>query len=180
MKKCTNCQKLFDNEKNFCPKCGFELSDYLCDNCQTLIDDDSAAFCFNCGAKLNLCMDDQVKDKSDLIGVANEKVRENELVKSVKEDFINSQSLNMVKNKVKETAETVKEKSSNINPHRKKKVKIIACIVAGTMLFIVIATHIHMCDECGETYFGKKHIVEFWDEKENICQDCYNNYFGIQ
>lgn len=51
MKICSNCNKEFDDEFNFCPFCGSRYGKIECPNCHKLLDA-SCSFCGYCGHKL--------------------------------------------------------------------------------------------------------------------------------
>lgn len=106
---------------------------------------------------------------------------ESNFVKSVKNDLNNSQSIDMVKNKAKSAAEKVKIVADDIqngDAAKKKKIKIIAIAAVVVIVVLIIVTHIHTCEECEKVYFGNKHTISFWGESENVCKECYNDFYG--
>lgn len=58
-------------------------------------------------------------------------------------------------------------------------VKIIAPIAAVVLLLIIVVSNIHTCEECDKTYLGKKYTITFWDESENVCKDCYEDFYSF-
>ena len=87
------------------------------------------------------------------------------LAQSIKNDIGNSESINMVKNKV-----------SDINNGKKKKIGIIVAVAVVLIVAMSILTHINTCDNCDKTYVGKKHYVIIWGEGGNLCNDCFRRY----
>ena len=85
----------------YCKNCGSELNE-------------SVKFCENCGTKVN---EDFTTVVQSVVKNATDKVKENEFVKSVKQDIENSQSLNIIKDKAKEgfnsAVDKAKEASQN-------------------------------------------------------------------
>ncbi len=135
MKKCNNCDKFFSAASHFCADCGSLLVDItVCPNCGKEIENEEAAFCSGCGAKIDSITEVNKTNIKDTIQTSVDKLKDNEFVKSVRNDFQNSQSVGIIKDKVK--------------------------------------------DECDKTYLGKKHEVTFWGETENLCKDCYNDFYG--
>lgn len=184
MKKCNNCNKTFSESGNYCPDCGLPLVDVVCPNCGKLIEDENAVFCSNCGSKIDSALDSEKSNVQKSVQNAVEKLKENEFVKSVKNDFQNSQSVSMIKDKVKDATNSIKNKTaevtsktSGVTPNNKKKIGVISGIVAVVIVLIAIVSCIHICDECDKTYLGIKHTVTFWGETENLCKDCYDDFY---
>lgn len=156
----------------FCSNCGKQLPE-------------GAAFCDGCGAQIikqtvtsqqeNSPQQPAVNLEGIKSNLANgvQKVKDNEFVKSVKEDIGNSASINIIKDKVNETADKVKT-VDNSKKNKFKKIGIIAIIAIAT---ITIVSNIHTCEECEEVYFGKEYTISFWGETENVCEDCYNDWY---
>lgn len=179
MKKCNNCNKILSETGNFCPDCGSPLVDVaVCLNCGNETENTNAEFCSVCGSQMYENTETQNKNVADNESTPVNRLKENEFFKSVKSDFQNSQSVNLVKEKVKDTAQNVKTKTSKLSYYQKKKIGIIAGICAVIVVLVVLATSIHTCDECDKTYLGKKHTVTFWGETENLCKDCYNDFYS--
>ena len=177
MKKCNDCNKTFLEAGNYCPDCGLPLVNIVCPSCGEAIENEGAVFCSSCGAKLN---ETSVLEKSNAqnhVQNAVDKLKENEFVKSVKQDFENSQSVNMVKDKVKDAAKNVKGKTSALPYYKKKKIGILAGVAAVIIVLLLIVTHIHTCEECDKTYVGKKYTVSFWGESESVCKECYDDFY---
>jgi uncharacterized Zn finger protein (UPF0148 family) len=184
MKKCNSCQQTFENDGTFCPYCGSnevqelenksECADVICPKCNSILNEDNILFCPNCGTSIKNNTVDKKANIQNGIKDAVNKVKDNEFVKSVKQDLGNSQSINMIKGKAKETANKVK--SADIN--KKKKITTISIIIAVVIVILFIVTHIHQCEECDKVYFGNKHTISFWGETENVCKDCYNDFYG--
>lgn len=178
MKKCNDCNKTFLEAGNYCPDCGLPLIDAVCPNCGKLIENEGAVFCSNCGSRIDASPTSEKSAAQSHIQNAVDKLTENEFVKSVKKDFENSQSVNMVKDKVKDVTENVKDKAAEIPYYKKKKIGIFAGIAAVIIVLLIIAANIHTCEECDKVYIGKKHSISFWGQSEDVCKDCYNDFYG--
>ena len=98
------------------------------------------------------------------------KVKNSEFISSVRHDVGNSQSISYVKDRVK----TAANKAGSIGSDKKKIIIIVSSVAAVLLLVLIVVFNIHTCDECGDTYFGKKYKVSFWGETEYMCKDCYN------
>lgn len=179
MKKCNDCNKTFSEAGNYCPDCGLPLIDVVCPNCGKLIENEGAVFCSNCGSRIDALPTLEKSAVQSHIQNAVDKLTENEFVKSVKQDFGNSQSVNMVKDKVKDVTENVKDKASKLSYYKKKKIGIFAGIAAVLIILVVIISNIHTCEECDSVYFGKKYTVSFWGQREDVCKDCYKDFYGM-
>lgn len=56
----------------------------------------------------------------------------------------------------------------------------VAAIVAGVLLLIfIIVASIHTCEECDKVYIGKENTISFFGETENVCKDCYNDFYSF-
>ncbi len=147
-----------------------------CIKCNSSIDDD-AVFCPNCGEKIETETVDIGSNNSVQENIKNtvNKVNNNEFVESVKQDVKNSQSIGIIKDQVKTTASKVKTSDgATMN-----KIKAIAIIVVVAIVVLIVGTHIHHCDECDKIYFGNKHEITYWGETENMCGDCYDDYYSF-
>ena len=142
-----------------------------CPKCHHIIVNENAAFCEACGFSL----DGSKKSVRDVFKISAEKVRDNEFLKAVKDDFSDSKSVQIIKNKTKETIE--KGKNSKLNL-KSRTVKIIASVVAVLLVGLIVGLNIHTCEECDEVYFGKKHLIRFFGEKEYVCSDCYDDFYS--
>lgn len=157
----------------------------FCSNCGQEIQEGSV-FCSNCGANAGNLPSDPVNP--DIIVTAENqtpdtpkvnlsetlnRVKDNEFVKSVKNDLGNSQSLNMIKDKVDSTVE--KAKNSQVTSKINKKVVIA---VVAVIAILVVALNLHKCEECEEIYFGEKNVVSFWGESAEVCKDCYEDFYS--
>ncbi|MCI9641691.1 MAG: zinc-ribbon domain-containing protein [Eubacterium sp.] len=179
MKKCNNCDKFFSAASHFCADCGSLLVDItVCPNCGKEIENEEAAFCSGCGAKIDSITEVNKTNIKDTIQTSVDKLKDNEFVKSVRNDFQNSQSVGIIKDKVKDATQNVKNTAAKMPYYKKKKIAIFAGIAAIIIILLLIVTSIHTCDECDKTYLGKKHEVTFWGETENLCKDCYNDFYG--
>ncbi len=93
MKKCNNCDKFFSAASHFCADCGSLLVDItVCPNCGKEIENEEAAFCSGCGAKIDSITEVNKTNIKDTIQTSVDKLKDNEFVKSVRNDFQNSQS----------------------------------------------------------------------------------------
>ena len=157
----------------------------FCSNCGQKIQED-AVFCFNCGANVtgvpfnsnpavtNIPIENQAQriPKVNIADTFN-KVKDNEFVKSVKNDVGNSQSLNIIKNKVDSTVQ--KAKNSKVKSKINKKIVIA---VVAVIAVLVVVLNLHKCEECEEIYFGEKNVVSFWGERAEVCKDCYEDFYS--
>lgn len=123
-----------------------------CKNCGQELEINQA-FCPTCGKRVTTDNESKATTSS-----AN-------LAQSIKNDIGNSESINMVKNKV-----------SDINNGKKKKIGIIVAVAVVLIVAMSILTHINTCDNCDKTYVGKKHYVIIWGEGGNLCNDCFRRY----
>lgn len=159
----------FVEDTHKCPRCGEILASAF-------------AFCPHCGANLSLPdsnvssgfknIADSVKSE---VKRAEDKLKENEFVRSVHDDFKNSRSVEMVKNAV---GGAVNSASVGIQKQGTgRALKIVIPIVIAVVLLLAVVLNIHTCEECGDVYFGKKNTISFWGESESVCKDCYNDFY---
>lgn len=200
--KCIRCGYETEENVNFCPECGYKLTKLKTENgeegndkskktntcpiCGKEIDNNTAAFCSSCGASLN--KDQYQEEKSDYDNVNNNPNRNESFISSIKSDLKKSEAINQmgnvmssVKNDLNnsESINQVKTKIGSLSYYEKRNIKIAAIVAVFIMLLIIIITNIHMCDECGDVYFGKKHEIVFWGESESVCRDCYNDFYSF-
>lgn len=204
MKICRKCgTEILDDEK-FCPNCGEpvyietpvkdetsvdaeEQSDVeepvnteeakitVCPNCNKPIENGNSKFCQYCGAELVASIKhDDLNNLKDQIGKVADKVENNKFVKSIRNDLNSSESVSMIKNQVKKTA----NKISSADKMQSGKIKKIVCAVAAVLVLLIIVTNIHQCEECDKVYFGKKYTISFWGESEDVCKDCYTDFYS--
>lgn len=202
MKKCIRCGYETEENVNFCPECGYKLTELktedksessagseenrTCPKCGKEIENDTAAFCSSCGASLNK---EQPQDERSASEDANNNSNQNgSFISSVKSDFKKSEAINQMGNVVSsvkndlnnsEAINQVKTKVSSLSYWQKRNIKIAAIVAAVIILLIIIIANIHTCDECGDVYFGSKNEVSFFGETEDICDDCYDDLFGF-
>lgn len=195
MKICNSCNQVIDGCSGFCPYCGAKIEPEavpvsqnpvvntvntantvnqpaaaFCQNCGTPITQGSA-FCPGCGAQTGGGSFNAFSSMGNAVDGAVNKVKNSEFVNSVRHDVGNSQSINYVKSRVKSAANNAGRLGND-----KKKIIIIASSVAAVLLLaLIIILNIHTCDDCGDTYFGKRYKVTFWGETEYMCKDCYND-----
>lgn len=188
MKICTNCNYQYEENEKFCPNCGNMLieddndnreieldavNNIACPNCNMVLNGDFA-FCPSCGAKISENTQNEQNNILNSIGEVVNDVKNNDFIKSVKQDLDNSESINMVKDRVKYTSDKIK----NADEVKKNKIKKIVIIAAVIVVLLIIAGNIHQCEECDKLYFGKKNTISFWGESENVCKDCYNDFYS--
>ncbi len=134
MKKCNNCDKFFSAASHFCADCGSLLVDItVCPNCGKEIENEEAAFCSGCGAKIDSITEVNKTNIKDTIQTSVDKLKDNEFVKSVRNDFQNSQSVGIIKDKVKDATQNVKNTAAKMPYYKKKKIAIFAGIAAIIM-----------------------------------------------
>lgn len=188
MSKCSQCDYVFKSKQRVCPRCGAPVdqeveeenyvAEKVCPKCNTIVEHDMF-FCPNCGNRL----DESEHYGNDSSNISNShstvkevvnRVKQNEFIQSVKQDVGNSQSINMIKEKVK-------SKSNSINladKRNKSKIIILGIIALVVVALLIIGTNIHRCEECDKLYFGKKHTISFWGESEDVCKECYDDFYS--
>lgn len=160
---CSGCGYSFDVEnQQFCPKCGKKRKVILhnCPYCNAPILNQDDIFCSVCGKKY------------EQQSIA-EKVKDIEFVKSVGEDLKNSKSIQ----KLKESAGNGINKIKAVGNDTKKKIIIAASVIVPVIILLIILCCIHVCDDCGEIYFGARNKETFFDETYYVCDDCYDYYW---
>lgn len=158
-----SCGYAFDSEnQQFCPKCGNKRKIILknCPFCNAPVLNHEDVFCSKCGKKY---------DQQSIV----EKVKDYEFIKSVGEDLKNSQSIQ----KIKKSVDTGINKMNTADKKTKKIIIIASAVIIPVILLIVILCNIHVCDECGEKYFGAKNEISLWGETGQFCDDCYEYYW---
>lgn len=156
--KCPRCGQIVEGNFTFCPHCGANLS----------LSDSSVS----AGIK-NIADSVKVEVKH-----AEQKLKENEFVRSVHDDLKNSRSVEMVKNAVGGAVTNIKTGSETADSVGKILKIVLPIIFVLIIIFgIVIGTNIHTCDECGKTYLGKEYTISFFGESVNVCKDCYEEVF---
>lgn len=155
---CSNCGKEVSNGSAFCSNCGTSIGVFTGNN----VSGESVPNENQDSSVQNVCFEDQIN-----------KVKDNEFVKAVKSDVGNSQSLNIIKEKVDTTVE--KAKNSNISNKINKKFVILGVVVIA--IFVVVL-NLHKCEECEKIFFGKKNVISFWDESSEVCNDCYEDFYS--
>lgn len=185
MKKCNSCNKSVEDDAKFCPACGKNefiseektnegIQQNICPNCNTAISEEDTYFCPNCGNKLQDRTDAKMTVQTVVSNTA-ESVKNSAFVQSVKSDLSNSKTVDMIKSSAQNTVKKVKTADNS----KKKKGKIVAIISAVVLVLILVVSNIHVCEECDEVYFGKKHTISFWDETEDVCKDCYRDFHSF-
>lgn len=189
MKICVICKNKLEDEARFCSNCGgnefmpdenaapvAEKTGTFCPNCHADLTGQNAAFCPNCGHNLSLPAKGQ---QNALMGYGSawqsvkEKAQNNAFLQSVQKDFANSEAVKMMKDGVHNTAEKVKTAAPN-----KQRNILIAAVAVFVVLLLAVVTHIHRCEECGDVYFGKKNTVSFLGYTEDVCKDCYEDFYS--
>lgn len=158
-----------EQKVNLCPRCSKNV-------------DGSFTFCPHCGANLSISDSSAptgIKNIADSVKVevkrAEEKLKENEFVRSVHDDFKNSRSVEMVKNAV---GSAVNSASTGIKTRKNTNIlKIVIPVVVVLIIILAVVCNIHTCEECGKTYLGKDYTISFWGESESVCKDCYNDFY---
>ena len=67
MKICSNCNKEFDDEFNFCPFCGSQYGKIECPNCHKLLNK-ASPFCGYCGHEL-IIKESDIKENNPIFQV---------------------------------------------------------------------------------------------------------------
>ena len=177
MKKCSSCNQVIDGCSGFCPYCGARIEEEApvtqnpvinTANIPNTPNQSAAAFCPKCGTQLGNGGFNAFSSMGNAVDGAVNKVKNSEFVSSVRHDVGNSQSISYVKDRVK----TAANKARGISSDKKKVIIIVSSVL---LLALIIVFNIHTCDECGDTYFGKKYKVSFWGETEYMCKDCYHD-----
>lgn len=68
---------------------------------------------------------------------------------------------------------------TNLNRKQSKIIIITATVIISLIAMLLVVTHIHKCDECNKVYFGSRHQISFFGETENVCKDCYNDFYSF-
>lgn len=194
MKKCIRCGYSTEEDVNFCPECGYKMTELkienkeessdtksenkTCPKCGKEIENSEAAFCIYCGAPLNgenNTATENSNQKSDFISSVKSDFKKSETVNqmgnmfsSFKKDLNNSQTINQVK-----------AKAGMLTQTQKNNIKIAAIVVAVLVLMFVILSNIYTCEECEKVYFGKENTISFFGESESVCKDCYNDFYSF-
>lgn len=194
MKKCIRCGYSSEEDVNFCPECGYKMTELkienkeesgdtksenkTCSKCGKVIENSEAAFCIYCGAPLNgenNTVTENSNQKSDFISSVKSDFKKSETVNqmgnmfsSFKKDLNNSQTINQVK-----------AKAGMLTQTQKNNIKIAAIVVAVLVLMFIILSNIHTCEECEKVYFGKENTISFFGESESVCKDCYNDFYSF-
>lgn len=100
----------------------------------------------------------------------------NEFVESIKQDVETSQSISMIKDKTKSTFEKMQTADST----QKNKIKKISIAALVIIVLLTVVTHIHKCDDCEKVYFGSKHTITYWGETEDLCKECYDDFYSFK
>lgn len=150
MKQCNNCKQFSEDNANFCPFCGGNSfqDGYAAETAPLETPPDAS---------------------SDNVSQGN-----HTFLHSVKNDLQNSDSIRMVKTGVQNAVTKVKTADAK----KKKQMKIAAIIAAAALIVILIISNIHICEECDKVYLGKQYTIRFWGETEDVCKECYNDYYA--
>ena len=194
MKKCIRCGYSTEEDVNFCPECGYKMTELkienkeessdtksenkTCPKCGKEIENSEAAFCIYCGAPLN-------EENNTATENSNQK---SDFISSVKSDFKKSETVNQMGNMFSsfkkdlnnsQTINQVKAKAGMLTHTQKNNIKIAAIVVAALILLVIIIANIHTCEECDKVYFGKENTISFFGESESVCKDCYNDFYSF-
>lgn len=126
-----------------------------CKNCGQKLAE-GQVFCPECGENADLSDE---KEQSKPVSTAG-------FIQSVKSDIGNSESINMVKTKVK-----------SMDKGKVKKYGIIAAVVIILLVAVSVLTNIHTCGSCGKTYVGKEYRIQGFFNDYKCCKDCYREYY---
>ncbi len=160
MKQCVNCHQTLEDNDIFCPNCGTKAEEFV-----TPITPNPTA---------PVPPTSNATTPADEANTANPDNNQN-FIRSVQQDFQNSQSLGMLKNKMHTAADKVK----NADAEKKKKLKIISIIAVLAVVVLLCVTNIHRCEECDKVYLGKQYTIRFWGgTNEDVCKECYNDYYA--
>lgn len=159
MKQCINCHQTLEDTDIFCPNCGTKAEESV-----TQITPNPT---------VPIPPVSNSTTPTDEENTANP-VNNQNFVRSLQQDFQNSRSLGILKNKMNTAADKVK----NADAEKKKKLKIISIIAVLAIVVLICVTNIHRCEECDKVYLGKKYTIDFWGETENVCKECYNDFYA--
>lgn len=198
--KCEKCQANCTDDAVFCSACGNKLAKeevmssrnlHRCPNCDTELESEAQKFCALCGFQFqntqvpntdNTLQQEQEcaaaphvgeKMQDKLSAVAN-----SPFVHALKEDFKQSQAVNIVKTEVADRLTTHKDTQANQTTAnraigRKNNVVSICAVIALLVIIITcIVSSLHTCAECDKNFLGREYIV--WGE--SLCEDCYKEW----
>lgn len=172
MKKCEKCGYTTEREAKFCPQCGSLMAvqhsegsedtvvlKNICPKCHTPVSDPNSKYCYKCGASLNSF----AGYESTFPPYANNRKFQNRNLSNHLSSF-----------------ETAINKKIHIGSDNIRI--LIICIVSILVMVVVVsvlAVSIHKCDECGDIYFGKKNTISFFGVEEDVCDDCYDDFYSF-
>lgn len=172
MKKCEKCGYTTEREAKFCPQCGSLMSvqnsegsedtvvlKNICPKCHTPVSDPNSKYCYKCGTRLN----NFVGHENLYPPQYNNKKLENKNVLNTFSSF-----------------EAAVNEKLHMSPQNSKILIIcLSCILVVVIIASILFSCIHKCDECGDVYFGKKNTISFFGMEEEVCDDCYSDYYSF-
>lgn len=201
--KCENCQLYYTDEAMFCSACGARLTEEkeplqcaenICPNCGTAVEQKGQNFCAACGFDFRDSSADvdntsptetlwglSVNSVGNKLHETFESVSNSPFVSALKEDFKQSQAVNMVKSEVSNRLTEHKENRENETEEktaRGGKNKVVGICAVAALLVVTIAcivSNLHTCAECGKNYLGRTYVV--WGEE--VCKDCYEEWISF-
>ena len=172
MKKCEKCGYTTERDARFCPQCGSPLEiqssvgsedtvvlKNICPNCHTPVSDPTSKYCYKCGAKLN-----NFAGHQNMSPPYYNKPKPN-----------GKSALNRIS-----SLENAVDGKLHIGPQNTRILLIcVVCVLVLVIIASILFPFIHRCDECGNIYFGKKNTISFFDLEEDVCDECYKDFYSF-
>ncbi len=175
----------------FCSACGAKLIEEteelpkleVCPNCGTKIENEKQNFCAVCGYAFQpaVCRTNPLSAyETDYTAVAKKvqetvaAVKNSPFVHAVKDDFKQSQAVNMVKEEVSARRTEKKDKSNHTEAKsgKSKWIGFLSVVALLAVIITCIVSNLHTCAECDKNFLGRSYIV--WGEE--VCRDCYEDW----
>ena len=157
-----NSNQKYENDSKLKTKCPYCNMDILGEN---------KNFCPYCGKNLKMSIENK-HNVETVIANTVDSVKNSEIITSVKSDINNSKTIGMIKDSAQKIIKNTKSK----NIFKNKKI-IIGVTIVVLLTLIIIISNIHTCDECDKVYFGKKNEISFFGQTEDVCKECYRDFY---
>lgn len=183
--KCEKCQLYYTEDAMFCSACGAKLTEEAeeqqkqatCPNCGAEIENEAQNFCAVCGYSFQPSVyqtENLSAYEADYATVAKKiitEVKNSPFVNAVKDDFKQSQAVNMVRTEVSAHLAEPKEKENYTTP-KNMLIGFLSVVALLAIIVTCIVSNLHTCAECKKDFLGRTYIV--WGEE--VCKDCYEDW----